>query len=83
MGLAENYAKEWAGFLKTLPDGELLATARDYLWLAEFGPHEGRDTFSTKRDRIVAEVQERGLNSELAELRRKLAGESPIEQKEA
>jgi hypothetical protein len=32
---------------------DLLRTARDYIWLAEFGAATGRDTFSLKRDGVV------------------------------
>lgn len=40
MPLIDQYAVEWASYLRTLSDADLLRTACDYVRLAEFGPVE-------------------------------------------
>jgi hypothetical protein len=70
MPLRDHYAAEWAGFLRTMSDTDLLVTARGYIWLAEFGPGEGRDTFGLKRDGVVNEMRARGMDGQLEALRR-------------
>jgi hypothetical protein len=66
-------AGEWARYLRSLSDEELVSTARDYLWLAEFGPAARRSTFEPKGGAVVAEMKERGLLEELRRLRAELA----------
>jgi hypothetical protein len=56
MPLADQYAAECAGYLRTVSDADLLNTARDYIWLAEFGPVEDRNTFSMRLDGVVNEL---------------------------
>jgi hypothetical protein len=75
MLLADQYAAEWASFLRTVSDTDLLVTARDFIWLAEFGPVEGRDTFSLKRDGVVNELRARGMDGQLEALRREMGEE--------
>jgi hypothetical protein len=72
MLLADQYAAEWAGYLRTVSDADLLNTTRDYIWLAEFGPVEGRGTFSLKRDGVVNEMRARDMDGQLEALRREL-----------
>jgi hypothetical protein len=75
MPLPDQYAAEWAGFLRIESDADLLSAARDYIWLAEFGPIEGRDTFSLKRDGVVNELRARGMDEQLEALRREMGEE--------
>ncbi len=72
--LSQQYADEWARSLRTFTDEQLLSSARDYIWLAEFGPEAGRDTFDGRRDGIVAEMQTRGMLEELKQLRKDFVG---------
>ena len=50
----------FARMLAELPGANLESTARDYIWLAEFGPAQGRCTFELKRGLVVAECERRG-----------------------
>ncbi len=74
--LSQQYADEWARSLRTFTDEQLLSSARDFVWLAEFGPEPGRETFTMRRDGIVAEMQTRGMLEELRELRRDFASKA-------
>jgi hypothetical protein len=67
---------EWVRLVEGFDDEELVRTARDYLWLAEFGPEQGRKTFDKRRDSVVQVMRERGLLEELRELRRELGSKS-------
>jgi hypothetical protein len=49
----------FARMLSELPDADLESTTTDYIWLAEFGPVEGRYTYELKRDQVVAECGRR------------------------
>ena len=57
MPLVDQYAAEGAGDLRNVSPADLPQAARDYIWLAEFGPVEGRGTFFTKRDGVIAELR--------------------------
>ena len=72
MGVRDEYSEGWAAFLRTVNETELLSTARDFIWLAEFGPEAGRDTFTVRRDGVIAELQNRGMLEELREIQREL-----------
>ena len=76
MPLIDRTAGDWADFLHTISAVHLLSIARNYIWLAEFGPEGGRDTFSMKRDGIVAELRARGMEEQLEAIRRELGEES-------
>jgi len=60
----EERGREWVRYVRS-PDDEIVATARDYLWLAEFGPVVGRRSFELRRDAVVSEMEEQGLLEEL------------------
>jgi hypothetical protein len=76
MSLADQDAAEWAAFLRALNDADLLSTAGDCIWLAEFGPVAGRNTFTMSRDGVVSELRSRGMDEQLAALRQQLGEES-------
>ena len=76
MAQIDQYAAEWASYLRSVSEADLLRTAGDYIWLAEFGPVEGRGTFSVKRDGVVNEMLARAMDEQLAAIRRALGSAS-------
>lgn len=59
--------------LSTVSDSALRETTRDYLWLSEFGPVAGRETFHSRCATALAECRRRNMSEVIEELRSELA----------
>jgi hypothetical protein len=60
--MAGNFSRTDSAFAKVISemtDAELESTARDYIWLAEFGPTARFPTFQPQRDAVVRECERR------------------------
>ena len=68
---------EWADYLRTVGEADLLNTALDYTWLADFGSVEDQNTFSVRLDGVVNDLGARGMDGRLEALRRELGEGHP------
>ena len=59
----------FAVVISEMTDTDLASTARDYIWMAEFGPQAGLDVFQPQRDAVVRECGRRGNTALLERMR--------------
>ena len=63
----------FAVVLSEMTDDRLASTARDYIWMAEYGPETGRNVFQHQRDAVVRECEQRGNVALLERIRSEFA----------